>query len=83
MGVSVSVGTSTCIHMHTYVHMCITLKHTCIEIANGCPMEASMFIMFNMHVCVCVCIHMCAGYPTHPHPDLSTHLPIRRDTPNQ
>ena len=46
-------------------------------------MEASMFIMFNIHVhvtvhvYVCVHVHVCMGhYPTHSHPSppLSTHL---------
>ena len=42
-------------------------------------MEAAMFIMFNMHACVCTCACMCAcarvcggGAPTQPHP---THPP--------
>ena len=36
-------------------------------------MEAAMFIMFNMHACVCmyvharVCTHVCGGCPTQPH----------------
>ena len=47
-------------------------------------MEASMFSMFNMHVCacvhacVCVCMYTCMEHaPTHPYlpPPPSTHLP--------
>ena len=41
-------------------------------------MEASMFIMFNMHVCACVCVH---GTPlTHPSqlPPKSIHPPPSR-----
>ena len=39
-------------------------------------MEASMFSMFNMHVCVCMCMHAW-DTPTHPcpRPPPSTHLP--------
>ena len=39
-------------------------------------MEAAMFIMFNMHACVHMCICMCVGSsPTQPHPHLPTHPP--------
>ena len=38
-------------------------------------MEASMFSMFNMHVCACMCVHACVCMPawdtlshTHTHP---------------
>ena len=39
-------------------------------------MEASMFIMFNMHVCACACMH---GVPphtnTHPYPNPLNPIP--------
>ena len=42
-------------------------------------MEASMISMFNMHVCACVCVHVCVHGkpPTYPHPPPppSTHPP--------
>ena len=87
-------------HMHTHVHACThththayTDMYTCIEIANGHPIEASMFIMLTtcmcMCVCVCVCVCACAYVhqtpPTHPYPlpPQSTHLPPPRGTQNQ
>ena len=46
-------------------------------------MEASMFsmfIMFNMHVRVCVCVymcmHVCMGHPPHTHAHPHPHPPI-------
>ena len=43
-------------------------------------MEASMFSMFNMHVCVCVhaymCMHAYMGYPPHTHTQPHPHPPI-------
>ena len=51
---------------------CIHEKITCLGIANGCPMEASIFIMFNMcvfvfaHMHVHAYVHVCGGAPTHP-----------------
>ena len=80
MGGCPHTHTRTCMHAHEHTHI-----YTCIEIANGRDMEASMFSMFNMHVCVCVhaCVCMCAcmGHPpTHPYqpPPPSTHLPPPR-----
>ena len=74
-------GVST--HAFTHMHM---HTHTCIKLQMAADMEASMFsmfIMFNMHVCVCacvcVCVHVCVHGtpPTHPYPPSppSTHLP--------
>ena len=37
VGVGVSEDPPTCLHMHTHAYMCVTLKYTCIEIANGHP----------------------------------------------
>ena len=67
-------GVPTHVHMHVHAHMDM---YTCIEIANGHPMEASMFIMFTialgihayMHVHVYVCLH---GIP----PFTPTPIPI-------
>ena len=42
--------------MHMPMYAC-THMYTSIEITNGPDMDASMFIMFNMHVGVCV--HAC------------------------
>ena len=53
-------------------------------------MEAAMFIMFNMHACVCAiacaCMHVCAhahvrgGTPTQPHPHPTPPPPIHPPT---
>ena len=70
-GVSPHTCTCTCMQAHAHTHI-----YTCLEIANGRHMEASMFSMFNMHVCACMCA--CMGHPsTHPYqpPPPSTHLP--------
>ena len=67
----VSGGIGGCPHMHA--HACThTHTHTCIELQMATSMEASMFSMFNMHVCACVCacmcVHACMGHPpTHPY----------------
>ena len=56
-----------CMHMHacTCAH---THMYTCMEIANGHNMEASMFIMFNMHVYMAhpTCPHQAQPQSTHP-----------------
>ena len=85
LGVSGGMGSvPTCKHMHACMH---THTHTCIELQMATSMEASMFSMFNMHVCACVCactcmcMHACMGHPpTHPYlpPPPSTHLPPPR-----
>ena len=47
-------------------------------------MDAPMFIMFNMHVgvcihaCMCMCVH---GAPFHIPPSQSTHLPTPKGGP--
>ena len=70
-------------------HMC-----TCIHVQKlqmAADMEASMFIMFNMHVCACLCVrvhvcacmhacacvHMCAcmGHPPYTHTHAHPHSP--------
>ena len=52
-------------------------------------MEAAMFIMFNMHACVCACVRACmqvcmctcvGGAHTQPHPHPSTHPTPRGGT---
>ena len=67
----VSPHACTCTHMHT---------HTCIELQMAASMEASMFSMFNMHVCVracaCVCMRVCMGHPPYPHTYPHPHPPI-------
>ena len=71
---------------HTCAHACAcTHMYTCIEIAMATNMEASMFIMFNMHVCacmcacVCMCMCVCMEHPSHthpnPNPNANTHRP--------
>ena len=75
----VSPHTHTCMHMHTrtFIHV--------KKLQMAANMEASMFSMFNMHVCVCMhacecmCVCTCIGHPpTHPYqpPPPSTHLPL-------
>ena len=51
-------------------------------------MEASMFIMFNMHACVCKFMHACACLhgvtpytDTNPYPNTSTPTPIHPPLP--
>ena len=79
-----SGGMGGCPHMHT--HAC-THMFTCIEIANGHDMEASMFIMFNMHVhvcvhvCVCMCMCACMEHPLHTHTHPHLHAPICHPPP--
>ena len=75
-GMEVSLHMCTCMCMHTCT--CIHVK----KLQMATDMEASMFIMFNMHmgVWVHVCMHVCAwymGHPshTHPQPSLPTHHP--------
>ena len=64
---------SACTQMHT---------HTCIELQMAASMEASMFSMFNMHVCVCVractcvCMCTCMGHPPHTPIPTPPHPPI-------
>ena len=83
-------GHGGCPHMHAHACACMhTHTHTCIELQMAASMEASMFSMFNMHVCACMracacmCMHVrtCMGHPpTHPYlpPPPSTHLPPPR-----
>ena len=70
---------------HTHAHACLcTHMHTRTfihvqKLQMAANMETSMFSMFNMHVCVCVCMHACmhGTPPTHPcpPPPPSTHPP--------
>ena len=61
-------GVPTFTHTHT---------HTCIELQMAASMEASMFSMFNMHVCACVCMRMRACmHGTLPHTPIPTLTPI-------
>ena len=41
-----------CPYMHAHTHM-----YTCKKLQMAVNIEASMFIMFNMHVCVCVHVY--------------------------
>ena len=72
-------GVPTCMHMHAHARTC---THTCIELQMATSMEASMFSMFNMHVCacmhvcMCVCVRMCMGHPLHTHTYPHPHPPI-------
>ena len=72
----------TCMHIHTCICMCIMLKYTCIEIANGhLHGGINVYHVYNMHVCVCMCVCMltCVGVESsHPHLP-PTHPPPRRD----
>ena len=55
-----------CPYMHAHTHM-----YTCKKLQMAVNIEASMFIMFNMHVCVCmhVYVHACVhGTPQTPIP---------------
>ena len=72
-------------HMHMHVHACTRTKHEDKHVRKlqmAATMEAAMFIMFNMHACVCarvctcICVHahMYGGCP-HPMPPLPTHPP--------
>ena len=72
----------------THVHM---YKCTCIHVQKlqmAADMEASMFIMFNMHVCACVhaCVHVCACMHVHVctcvHAWDTPHTPILMPTPS-
>ena len=57
VGVWVCVGVpSTCTHVNRCIHEKIHVQ----ELQIAAPMEASMFIMFNMCVCVlCAHLHAC------------------------
>ena len=66
---------------HTCAHACSMHACTCIHVQKlqmGADMEASIFIMFIMHVHVYM--HACMGHP-HTHPIPSTHPPPPRGTP--
>ena len=79
LGVSGGMGgVPTCTHTHTH-----TRTHTCIELQMATSMEASMFSMFNMHVCACMHAYLCVHAWDTPHtliptPTPSTHLPPPR-----
>ena len=45
-------------------------------------MEASMFIMFNMHVCACMRVHVCM-HETPQHTPMPTPTPIHPSTTPQ
>ena len=74
-------------HMHAHAHTCTqTDACTCIHVQKlqmATNMEASMLIMFNMHVHVCVhaCMHRTPPTPPYPPPPPSTHLPPPRGEP--
>ena len=61
-------------HMHTHMHARTCMKHEDKHVRKlqmATTMEAAMFIMFNMHACVCACMRTCVGdTPTqlHTHP---------------
>ena len=72
-------------HVHTHVHArtCTKCEDKHVrKLQMAATMEAAMFIMFNMHACVCarvcacVSVHVCGGYP-HPTPPPPTHPPPR------
>ena len=74
------------VSLHTCTHMCMH-THTCLhkkKLQMATNMEAPMFIMFNMHVgvcvhaCMCMCVH---GAPFHIPPSQSTHLPTLKGGP--
>ena len=73
-------------HVHMHLHACTCRKcqdkHV-RKLQMAATMEAAMFIMFNMHACVCACACTCAcacwmpppnPTPTHPptHPQGAT-----------
>ena len=67
-------------HVHMHMHTCTCTKREDKHVRKlqmATTMEAAMFIMFNMHACVCVhlrtCAHMHGGCP-HPTPP-PTHQP--------
>ena len=71
-------------HMHMHVHARTRTKHEDKHVRKlqmAATMEAAMFIMFNMHACVCTCAHAW-GCP-HPTPPPPTHPPTPRGVPPQ
>ena len=67
--------TCMCTHAHAHTHI-----YTCIEIANGRRHGGihvyHVYNMFNMHVRVCMCVHMFAcvcAWDTPPHTHTHTH----------
>ena len=60
-------------HMHMHVHACTCTKHEDKHVRKlqmAATMEAAMFIMFNMHACLCA--HAWGVPPPNPTP---THPP--------
>ena len=74
-GIGVLPNMCMCICMHTHAK-CSNQHVRKLQMATA--MEAAMLIMFNMSVCmhVCVSVHMCGGF--HPH---TTHPPTPMGTP--
>ena len=76
-------------HMHTHMHARTRTKHEDKHVRKlqmAATMEAAMFIMFNMHACVCAhaCMHVhtCVGGCPHPTPTPTpTHPSPRGGTP--
>ena len=81
------------VHMHVHARTCTKREDKHVrKLQMAATMEAAMFIMFNMHACVCAracaCVHARAhvrtcmgGAPTQPHPHPPTHPPPRGGTP--
>ena len=71
------------VHMHVHARTCTKREDKHVrKLQMAATMEAAMFIMFNMHACVCaracVCVRACAhthvhGGCPHPTPPLPTH----------
>ena len=61
------VSPHMCTHMYMHAQTCMHVQ----KLQMAADMEASMFIMFNMHVhaCVCACVCVYMGHPPiHPYP---------------
>ena len=66
-------GVPTHVHMHMHMHTCTCIHVYKLQMATN--MEASMFIMFNMHVGVCMHVCVFMEQPPHTHTHLQPNPP--------